>query len=120
VASTQKSYRNIQKLLQLVGVRHEELGCQHDSSRLWNQFVEKSQREKEFTHKWLDVVEEGMLQSVHHRRNIPKENLSAIRSQVLHPAEALRLKLIDAICTFEQFKGTNFPNCEVEEHVYRI
>lgn len=45
-ATSQKTYRNIKKLMDLVGIKYSELGTNNQSSQLWNQFVEKSEREK--------------------------------------------------------------------------
>jgi hypothetical protein len=56
VGTTQKSYRNIKKLLDLLGIRYEELGSKHEPSRIWNQFVEKNEREKQIAEKWIEKV----------------------------------------------------------------
>lgn len=61
VGSTQKTYRNIKKLLDLVGIKYTELGTKSESSQIWNQFVEKSEKEKEITKKWLGVVENNLV-----------------------------------------------------------
>jgi ClpP class serine protease len=61
-----------------------------------------------------------MINSIHQRRGIPIEELKGIKSKIMHPRDALRLKLIDSVGTFEEFKDLNFPNTSVEKFTYRI
>ena len=61
-----------------------------------------------------------MIDSIHARRNIPKEDLLKIKSKLMTPREALRLKLVDSIGTFEDFVDLNYPNHSVETYTYRI
>jgi reverse gyrase len=56
VGTSLKSYRNIKKLLDLLGIRYEELGSKHESSRICNQFMEKKEREKQIAEKWIEKV----------------------------------------------------------------
>jgi len=106
--------------MDLIGIKYSELGGKGDCTQLWNQFTEKSEREREITSKWLAVVEKNMLHSVSLRRNIPHEEAVAIKSRVFHPREALRAKLIDSVSTFEEFRALNYPNHAVENVVYRL
>jgi ClpP class serine protease len=103
-----------------VGIKYTELGTKSSSSQLWNQFVEKSEKEQEITRKWLTVVEKNMIDSVSERRKIPKEEALALKNKVFHPREALRAKLIDSVSTFEEFAAVNYPNHSVEDVVYRL
>ena len=41
-----------------------------------------------------------MIDSVHERRGIQKEQVRAIKNRLYHPQEALSLGLIDAVSTF--------------------
>ena len=38
----------------------------------------------------------------------------------MHPKDALKLKLVDSISTFEDFVDINFPNSNIETLTYRI
>ena len=106
--------------MDLIGIKYSELGGKGDCTQLWNQFTEKSEREREITNKWLAVVEKNMLHSVALRRNIPHEEALAIKNRVFHPREALRARLIDSVSTFEEFRALNYPNHAVENVVYRL
>lgn len=61
-----------------------------------------------------------MVDEINKRRKISKEEIVAIRNKVFHPQDALKLKLIDEVSTFENFKETNYPNHSVDDYVYRI
>lgn len=61
-----------------------------------------------------------MIDSVHQQRGLPKEQLLSIKNKLYHPNEALSLKLIDSVSTFEEFVELNYPNDKVEDHVYQI
>ena len=54
-----------------------------------------------------------MIDSISARRNIPKEELSGIRSKIMHPRDALKMRLVDSLGTFEEFVDSNFPNANV-------
>ena len=47
------------------------------------------------------MVSSNLIKTVSEARNIPKESIESIKNKVFHPKEALRLKLIDKISTFE-------------------
>jgi len=51
-----------------------------------------------------------MIDSVHQQRGIPKDQLLSIKNKLYHPNEALSLKLIDSVSTFEEFIDLNYPN----------
>ena len=104
----------------MIGIKYTELGTKNDSTQLWNQFVEKSEREKEITQKWLSVVEKNMIDAVVERRKIVREDAVALKNKVLHPRDALKAKLIDSIGTFEEFAALNYPNHSIEDVVYRL
>ena len=38
----------------------------------------------------------------------------------MHAKDALRLKLVDSVSTFEEFADVNFPNSPIEDYTYRI
>jgi ClpP class serine protease len=61
-----------------------------------------------------------MIKSVQQRRNIPKDTLTAIKNKLYHPKDALALKLVDSIGTFEEFVDVNFPNHNIENVVYKV
>lgn len=82
--------------------------------------MEKNEKEKEITKKWLTVVEKNMIDSVAQRRKIGREEALAIKNKVFHPRDALKAKLIDSISTFEEFTAVNYPNHTVEDVVYRL
>ncbi len=103
-----------------MGIKYSELGGKGESTQLWNQFAEKTEREKELTKKWLAVVEKNMVNSVAYCRKISREDALAISGKVFHPREALKAKLIDSISSFEEFAAVNFPNHAVEDVVYRL
>lgn len=62
--------------------------------------MEKSEKEKEITKKWLGVVENNLVDSVVRRRKIAREDVEGLKNKVFHPRDALKLKLIDSINTF--------------------
>ena len=55
-----------------------------------------------------------MIDSIHQRRKIPKEDLVNIKNKIMHPKDALKLKLVDSVGTFDEFVDVNFPNCSIE------
>ena len=61
-----------------------------------------------------------MIDSIHQRRKIAKEDLVNIKNKIMHPKDALKLKLVDSVGTFEEFVDVNFPNCSIEEIIYQI
>lgn len=54
-----------------------------------------------------------MISSLQQRRGIPKEQIANIRNKLYHPNEALNLKLIDSVSTFEEFVQLNYPNDKI-------
>lgn len=61
-----------------------------------------------------------MIDSIHLRRKIPKEDLVNIKNKIMHPKDALKLKLVDSVGTFEEFVDVNFPNCSIEQIIYQV
>ena len=112
MGTTHKSYRNIEKLLNYIGVKVEWLGTKE--RHIWNMITQPNEVEKEFTDKWIETIEEGMIKAVSYRRKIPIETVRNIRNRLFSPKEALENKLIDEIGTFEEFKDLNFPNNPVQ------
>ena len=52
-----KSYRNIQKLLQHLGISVEKMGRK---ANLWNKYSEPTQEEELFARRYLSLVEENL------------------------------------------------------------
>ena len=61
-----------------------------------------------------------MIESIHQRRKIDREQLKAVKSTIMHPKDALSMKLVDSVGTFEEFADLNFPNAQLEQFTYRV
>lgn len=87
---------------------------------MWHQFAEKSEKEEQAAKKWLNVVQERMIQGVSRRRKLTTQTVTSIGQKLFHAQDALKIGLVDGLSTFEEFKATNFPNHRVEDFVYRV
>ena len=85
-----------------MGINLERMGTKEET--LWNQHTEPTSSEKQFTKKWLKIIENNLIEKVSQKREISKERVADLGKVLLSPKQALETKLVDEITTMEEYK----------------